>query len=191
MVKSLQDTVARWSRKVSQAEGDYYAGVQRPTKDWQSEALRAESTYSSAMQAALNKRSWGRGISRASTADWQQATLAKAPRWLEGVSFAMPKYQEKMDVVLANVQASVNAVSGLPKGPKGSEENLARALTYMRTMHQLTEAGGAYRGGESYSAPQAPRTAPVYGPQMQPMPLKEPGYMPARARAIPRYTPRY
>lgn len=185
MVKSLQDTVARWSRKVSQAEPDYYAGVQRPSKDWQAEALRAEPTWNAAIQAAINRRAWGRGVSETPTAEWQQATLAKAPRWLEGVSYAMPKYQGAMDTVLANVQASVNAVAGLPKGPKGSEENLARALTYMRTMHQLTEAGGAYRGRESYAAPQK-----TFAPQapMQPMMPAAPVTAP---RPIPRYTPRY
>ena len=185
MVKSLQDTVARWSRKVSQAEGDYYAGVQRPSKDWQAEALRAEPTWNAAIQAAINRRAWGRGVSKTPTADWQQATLAKAPRWLEGVSYAMPKYQGAMDTVLANVQSSVNAIAGLPKGPKGSEENLGRALTYMRTMHQLTEAGGAYRGGEGY----AQQRTPVFAPQapMQPMTPTRP----AAQRPIPRYTPRY
>ncbi len=156
MVKDLNTTVDRWQRKVAGAQQDYTDGVRNPGKDWQSSALNAEQSYVEGVQQSIQQRDWARGVSEVPTTEWQRKTLEKSARWGQGVSVAAPDYAQKMQVVLQNVEATVQDVdrSVGPRGPKGSEQNISRSAAFQRGMHNRTVQG---RGG---SAPAPSLTIP-------------------------------
>ena len=150
--------MSRWQRKVGVAEQDYLAGIRAPAKDWQQQALASAPAWAAGVQQAIQNRSWEGGISRTPTAVWQQKTIAKAPRWRQGVQAGSNDYARAMQTVLGNINT---ALQGLPpRGPAGSEANIARATQFMRSMHQATLAskGG---GGGAVAAPLGGFEAPI------------------------------
>lgn len=171
-IKSVSETVRKWQSRVAVAEPEYVAGVREPTKDWQEATLQAEANWNESIQKAAQERAFAAGVQRTSTQEWQQQTLNKAPRWREGVGIAAPKYGHSMETVLANVDATVREIESIPKGPKGSDQNITRAVEYMKRMHEKTSAGKALDA--VHNSPPAPAS-------------QQPGYVPASP--APTYTP--
>jgi len=172
--KDLATTVERWRRKVAVAEADYVAGVRKPVRDWQSQTLAAEGTWDTAIREAADQRRFGIGVAATPTAFWQGKTIQKSPRWKQGVDIAVPDYQGAMGTVLANVNTAVGEMETAvgPRGPKGSEQNIARSAYYQRRMHELTmaakglpAAGGHHSSGHELGSPEVlPRVMPGVAP---------------------------
>lgn len=70
MVKSLDRTVKKWSKRVAVAEDDYKEGIDNPTKDWAERALAAKKRYEEEIKKSIAEGSREKGIIRRGTAGW-------------------------------------------------------------------------------------------------------------------------
>jgi hypothetical protein len=123
-VKSLDAISAKWSQRASAAGQAYTDGVRSPKNDWASSTVAAVNNWSAGVQAAIQNKSFERGVTTAGDAAWQQGAINKgAQRYAPGVQAAQPKFAagfQKFAQVLTNLQLP-------PRMPKGDPGNYQRA----------------------------------------------------------------
>lgn len=122
-VKSGTGTAEKWSRVTPQRQTDYQNGVQNPRVPWAAATKGAEERYKAGVQEAASKGRYGKGVTAAGDAKWQQKALAKGPsRFAEGVAMSAPDYQAAVQPYL-DVIASTNLP---PRYAKGDPRNVER-----------------------------------------------------------------
>lgn len=139
-IKSLDRIGEKWSRVTQAATQDYTAGIDNPRTDWAQAALKAEPNFIAGVQAAISRKSFGKGVTKAGTAKWQQNARDKgAPRFAQGVQVARPAYEEGF-APYRQVIANLNLP---PRGPKGDASNINRvtAVTQALRAEKLKRLG--------------------------------------------------
>jgi len=135
--KGVDRTVSKWTSKVGQASGDYLEGVTNPKADWATETSKAEGAYEQGVQAAISRKSFGKGVQSAGTGKWQKGAIEKGPsRWVAGVGMAEPEYRAGMSAVIGVIESTTLP----PRGPKGDPKN------YDRTRILGTKLHDAFKG---------------------------------------------
>jgi len=130
--KGVDRTVAKWKSKVAAAGPDYLDGVTNPKADWQTETSKAESSYEQGVQAAIGRKSFGKGVARAGTAKWQRGAIEKGgTRWTAGVALAEDEYRSGMGEVISTIEATALP----PRGPKGDPKNYDRTRILGTALH--------------------------------------------------------
>lgn len=112
----------KWEERVSVAEDDYAAGISDPKDDWKTETFEAEGRYEDGVKAAIAKKRFGKGVTKAGTEKWQTKTIAKKARWGEGVRVAVEDYATGMEAVIKAIEACVLP----PRYPAGDPRNIER-----------------------------------------------------------------
>jgi hypothetical protein len=119
------------------ASGDYSAGVSAVTTPPGARAAANKQGYLNGVNDSADK--WARKTAAVSLSEWQQATLAKAPRYASGVAAAKPKIEAfwqtfgpKLDSVTAQVR-NMDAST--------YEARKARALAQMDGVHNAMKNG--------------------------------------------------
>lgn len=131
-VRDLTKSADKFSRRAQAAGPDYTAGVQSPRTPWKSATAGAVNTYNTAMAASLAQNSFGRGVDKATDADWQNAALTKgATRFGPGAAAAKDKWQRKF----APFAGVIQGVTLTPRGPKGDPANLNRVAQIANALH--------------------------------------------------------
>lgn len=121
--KGVTNTVDKWQRRASVAAPDYTNGVNNPRVPWDQAAKAAESNYRQAVTTAATEGRFGKGIARVGNDKWVKGSTMKGPaRFVEGVSFGAPNFQERINQVLNTIEG----VTLPPRGPKGSPQNYQR-----------------------------------------------------------------
>jgi len=130
--KGVDRTVAKWKSKVAGAGGGYIDGVTNPKADWQTETSKAEGSYEQGVQAAIGRKAFGKGVSRAGTAKWQRGAIEKGgTRWTSGVALAEDEYRSGMGEVISTIEATALP----PRGPKGDPKNYDRTRILGQALH--------------------------------------------------------
>jgi len=130
--KGVDRTVAKWKTKVAAAGPDYLDGVTNPKADWQTETSKAESSYEQGVQAAIGRKSFGKGVARAGTAKWQRGAIEKGGiRWTSGVALAEDEYRSGMSEVISTIESTALP----PRGPKGDPKNYDRTRVLGTALH--------------------------------------------------------
>lgn len=130
--KGVDRTVAKWKTKVAAAGPDYIDGVTNPKADWQTETSKAEGSYEQGVTAAIGRKAFGKGVSRAGTAKWQKGAIEKGPgRWTSGVALAEDEYRSGMGEVISTIEATALP----PRGPKGDPKNWDRSRVLGMALH--------------------------------------------------------
>lgn len=84
---------SKWARVTPQRSPDFENGVRNPRRDWAQATAAAAPQWEAGVQAAIVNKSFGKGVAKSGTAQWQAATLDKGvPRWGQGVALAEQKY---------------------------------------------------------------------------------------------------
>jgi hypothetical protein len=131
-VKPLDRISNKWANVVSVSQDEYQAGVQNPRKDWQQATAAAEANYEKGVQAAIQRKAFGRGVKNVPSSNWQQAALEKGTtRWTEGVRLSQNKYQEGF----APYRQVIEQTSLPPRGPKGDPNNIRRVEVLAKALH--------------------------------------------------------
>ena len=132
-IKSTSESAAKWSRRAGNAGPEYEAGVKSPKKDWAAETKAAEDSYEKGVQAAISRKSFGKGVDKKGTAGWQKNAIEKGPsRFQEGVRLAQSDY-EKGFAPFRDVIQNLT----LPKrGPKGDPANINRVAVISKALHE-------------------------------------------------------
>jgi hypothetical protein len=121
--KGVTNTVDKWTRRAAVAGPDYQLGIDNPRVNWDVAAKAGEANYKLAVVAAANAGRFGAGVSRVGNQAWADGAKKKGTgRFAEGVALAAPKFQDRIQGVIA----AIESVTLPPRGPKGSAQNLAR-----------------------------------------------------------------
>jgi len=131
-IKSMDRISRTWDQRVSTSQSQFTEGVQNPKTDWAQATAAAEKNYNSAVQAAISRGSFGKGVQKAGSKSWQEGALTKGPtRWAEGVRLAVPKYEKNFSPFREVIQRTTLP----PRGPKGDPANIQRVAVMAKALH--------------------------------------------------------
>lgn len=140
-IKSLDRIEEKWKRVAAGAGEEYRVGIENPRTDWASATRSAESQYNAGVQAAIARKAFGKGVTKAGTAKWQAMALAKGPsRWSEGIGLSGDAYR-------AGFEPYARVIAGLAlpaRGAKGDPKNIARVAAVAKALHdeKIKRSGG-------------------------------------------------
>lgn len=121
--KSLQDTSSKWARRAGSASQEYSEGVSNPRRDWKSSTLAGEKNYEMGVQAAIGRKSFGSGVSKAGTEKWQSRSKELGgARFASGVQASESAY----NAGFAPYHSVLSSLALPPRGAKGDPSNMAR-----------------------------------------------------------------
>lgn len=122
-MKSASASAEKYASRASAASGDYVSGAQQTTKDQSAAAIAAASIYAQALQTSIADGRYARGLQKSGKQGWLKGVTEKGGnRYGEGVSSAAPTYATES----ARFDSARGAASSLPRGIKGSPQNLQR-----------------------------------------------------------------
>lgn len=134
MAKSASQVAQKFVERASAASSDYVSGAESTTKDQAAAAIAAKGNYASQVQAAITRDAYAKGLGRSGKQGWLAGIKAKGgERFAGGVSASASKYATNS----AKYDSARNAASSLPRGPKGSEQNLARVKAVVTSQRQV------------------------------------------------------
>lgn len=123
MAKTAQSVSEKYATRAAGASGDYVKGAQETSKDQAAAAIAAAEIHKQATMAALNEGRYAKGLQKSGKGGWLKGVTEKgANRFGEGVAQAAPKYATES----ARFDGARNAAASLPRGVKGSPQNLQR-----------------------------------------------------------------
>jgi len=140
-VKSLDRISSKWARVASVSQPEFEEGVRNPRGDWQANTMAAEANFERGVQQAIQRKSFGKGVSKAGTAKWQERTLSKGPsRWSEGIQLSRGAYEQGF----APFREVISRTTLPPRGPKGDPKNIQRVAAIADALHaeKLSRQGG-------------------------------------------------
>lgn len=140
-VKDLDRTAEKWARVAQGAQAEYTAGVESPRKSWATQTAAAEPNYEQAVQAAITRKAFGKGVKAAGDTKWSDNTLAKGPaRWAQGINLAQDAYKAGF----APYRAVIVGLTLPARGPKGDPKNIQRVALVAKALHDKKRqmAGG-------------------------------------------------
>lgn len=128
------DIAKKWARVTPDRVADYEEGVRNPSKNWQVETLAAEGNYAAGVQAAIGRKAFGKGVSKAGVGKQQGNSITKGiPRFGEGVRMGEAAMSAGMDAVVK----TISGVTAPPKYPKGDPRNYERVRAVGDALHKM------------------------------------------------------
>jgi len=125
-MKSASQSAAKFVERAGAASGDYVEGARSTSKDQAAAAIAAAPNYAAGVQAAISRGAYAKGLQASGKAGWLKGVTEKgANRFAEGVASGASKYATNS----GKYDTARGAANSLPRGPKGSEANFARAKT--------------------------------------------------------------
>lgn len=122
-MKSASQSAEKYAQRASAASGDYVEGAKSTTKDQAAAAIAMAPVWATATQAAITEGRFAKGLQRSGKQKWLEGVTQRGGnRYGEGVSQAAGDYASES----AKFDGARNAAASLPRGIKGSPQNLAR-----------------------------------------------------------------
>ena len=123
VIKSSSSIAEKWARVTPTRDADYRAGVERPLRDWEEEAMAAEDRYREGVTAAAAAGRFGQGVRQAGTEKWRRKAIAVGVnRWGPGVRVAQSDYEEGF----APFRDVIERVDLPPRRAAGDPANIER-----------------------------------------------------------------
>ena len=123
-MKTASASSAKFVERASAASGDYVSGAQSSSKDQAAAAIAGKANYAAGITAAITAGRYEKGLQKSGKAGWLKGVTEKgANRFAEGVASGASKYATNSGAY----DSARTAADSLPRGPKGSEANFARA----------------------------------------------------------------
>ena len=122
-MKSASQSADKYASRAAASSSDYVAGAQNTTKDQAAAAIAAAGIYAQATQAAITDGRYAKGLQKSGKSKWLAGITSKGGnRFGEGVASAGPAYA----TASAAFDSARGAAASLPRGIKGSPQNLQR-----------------------------------------------------------------
>lgn len=132
-VKSLDRISAKWARVAQVSGPEYEAGVTNPRRSWMQATAAAEANFEKGVQAAIQRKSFGKGVKAAGDDKWQKNTLQKgAVRWAAGINLAKGAFEAGF----APYRAVIERTTLPARGPKGDPANIQRVAIIADALHK-------------------------------------------------------
>jgi hypothetical protein len=124
-MKTAQQSATKFVERAGAASQDYVSGAESTNRDQSQAAIAAAPNYAAGVQAAIGRGAYQKGLQQSGKAGWLQGIRAKQGRFAEGVAQGAVKYATES----GKYDGARSAADSMPRGPKGSEANYARAKT--------------------------------------------------------------
>ena len=130
-IKTAAEIAAKWARVTPQRQSDYEAGVAGAGAQWESEAIKAQTNFVSAITSGNIGKMYTGGIKNAGAAKYQRkASTLGVQRFGPGVQAAQEDFAK-------GFEPFATIIAGLtlpPRAPRGSESNNARGAVVSRAL---------------------------------------------------------
>jgi len=142
MAKKTPEQIAeKFQRGVAGAGSDYLSGVQNPSRPWASATVAGGKRWTAAIQEAIQKNSFARGVQRAGDAKWaERAATIGAQRYTTAAPQAAAGYSQVAGRIMAAASAAQAAVQSMPN--ESIEQRIARSAAAQRAISKYWEGGG-------------------------------------------------
>lgn len=133
-MKTASQSSQKFVERASAASGDYVSGAQSTTKDQAAAAIAGKANWVAGVQAAITGGRYEKGLQESGKAGWLKGVTEKGGnRFAEGVASGASKYATNS----GKYDNARNAAASLPRGPKGSEQNFARAKAVGQALRSM------------------------------------------------------
>lgn len=123
-MKTAQQAATKFVERAGAASQDYVQGAESSSKDQAAAAVAAAPNYAAGVQAAIGRGAYQKGLQASGKQGWLNGIRTKGQnRFAEGVAAGAVKYAQNS----GKFDSARGAADSLPRGPKGSEANYARA----------------------------------------------------------------
>jgi len=133
--KTPEQIIEKYQRGVQGASQDYLNGVQNPSRDWASATVQGAERWRNGLQAAMQNRSFERGVQAAGNAKWQaRAATTGAQRYSAAAPVAAEAYSKVAAQIMGAANAAKAAAGSIPSGTQ--EQRIQRAVNAMRAISE-------------------------------------------------------
>lgn len=133
-MKSAAQSAQKFVERASAASQDYVEGAQSTSKDQAAAAIAAAPNYAAGVQAAITRGAYAKGLQASGKSGWLKGITEKGGnRFAEGVASGSSKYATNS----GKYDSARGAATALPRGPKGSEQNFARAKAVGQALRKM------------------------------------------------------
>jgi hypothetical protein len=141
MALKVRDAAAggkKFATRAAAAAKDYADGVRAAGQDWQTAATAAADNYNAAIQEAIARNAFARGVSEAGGGKFsERAATVGAQRFPAGVAAAEGDW-------VRSTQPYLDVIRNLtlpPRAPKGDPRNFARSQAIAEALRRRKVAG--------------------------------------------------
>ena len=132
-VKDTTASAAKFVQRASAASQDYANGVQGAGSTWEQHASASESSWEQGTQDAIGRKAYAKGVAGKGPKYTANATKLGTARYGPGVQNAQQAYQTGVQPYFDKLKSIVLP----PKGPRGAQQNQARANTVALELNKL------------------------------------------------------
>lgn len=133
-MKTAQQASTKYVERAGAASQDYVTGAESSQKDQAAAAIAAAPNYAAGVQAAITRGAYAKGLQASGKSGWLNGIRNKGQnRFAEGVAAGAMKYAQNS----GKFDSARSAAESLPRGPKGSEANYARAKAVGQALRKL------------------------------------------------------
>lgn len=137
-IRSATEIAQKWARVTPTRDADYRAGVEKPMRDWATEAAAANDRYVEGVTQAATAGRYQAGVRAVGTEKWRRgATVKGVTRWGPGVRVAQPDYQAGF----APYRDAIERLELPPRRPTGDPANIERVAAIARALNELKARG--------------------------------------------------
>lgn len=142
-VRSLEDTVKRWTEKAAAGATYYESGVKGAGEDWLKGTIAAGGAYKSGISAGNIQQLFEGGVRKAGSEKYVRKASGVGPaRFSEGVGAGAPDFRTGVDPFLSTIAG----ITLTTRGARGAEVNWSRVKQVGDPLHKkrlaLRAAGG-------------------------------------------------
>jgi len=136
MAKSASVAVIKWANRAAGAGSDYAEGAKSTDKDQAARAIAAIPLMQAGLNEAFAKGRVAKGLLRSGKAGWLKGIEEKgAQNYATGVSAGGS--QSKYATNSARYDSARRAADGLPRGARGSAQNLTRVSAVVNALRAV------------------------------------------------------
>lgn len=122
-IKSVEAIAKKWTEVTPGRAADYQAGIENPRVDWAQATKAAEDNWKQGITEAAARGAFGKGVTAAGTATWQEGSLTKGvARWGPGIALSGDKYAKGF----APYREAIFRTTLPPRFPRRDPRNLLR-----------------------------------------------------------------
>lgn len=133
-MKSAQSSASKFVERAGAATSDYVKGAQETNKDQSANAIAGKANYVKGIQDSIARGAYEKGLSASGKEGWLKGIKEKGQnRFAEGVSSGASKYA----INSGKYDSARTTAESLPRGPKGSEANFARAKAVGQALRKV------------------------------------------------------
>lgn len=138
-MKTANVAVLKWTTNAAAAASDYLDGARTTDKDQSTRAIAAIPLMQAGLNAAFAAGRIAKGLTKSGKAGWFKGVEEKgAQNFATGVS--APGSQQKYVTNSGRYDAARKASDSMPRGPRGSAQNLAKVATVANALRAIKVA---------------------------------------------------